>query len=141
MTNIHYVCPHCEAINRFDKQRLNQQPKCGKCHQLLLIGEPVELKNDNFDKFISRNDLPVVVDFWASWCQPCQMMAPHFAKAAQALNGQYVFAKVNTEEAQQRAARYGIRSIPTLMVFESGNEKKRVAGAMSALQLVQWLTA
>ncbi|MFO1373964.1 MAG: thioredoxin TrxC [Agitococcus sp.] len=133
--------PHCEAVNRFDKQRLNQQPKCGKCHQLLLTGEPVELKNDNFDKFISRNDLPVVVDFWASWCQPCQMMAPHFAKAAQALNGQYVFAKVNTEEAQQIAARYGIRSIPTLMVFESGNEKKRVAGAMSALQLVQWLTA
>ena len=85
MTNIHYVCPHCEAINRFDKQRLNQQPKCGKCHQLLLTGEPVELNNNNFDKFISRNDLPVVVDFWASWCQPCQMMAPHFAKAAQLL--------------------------------------------------------
>ena len=133
--------PHCEAVNRFDKQRLNQQPKCGKCHQLLLTGEPVELKNDNFDKFISRNDLPVVVDFWASWCQPCQMMAPHFAKAAQALNGQYVFAKVNTEEAQQIAARYGIRSIPTLMVFESGNEKKRVAGAMSVTQLVEWVTA
>lgn len=141
MTNIHYVCPHCEAVNRFDAERLNQQPKCGKCHQLLLTGESVELKNDNFDKFISRNDLPVVVDFWASWCQPCQMMAPHFAKAAQTLNGQYVFAKVNTEEAQQIAARYGIRSIPTLMVFESGNEKKRVAGAMSAPQLVQWLTA
>lgn len=141
MTNIHYVCPHCEAVNRFDVARLNQQPKCGKCHQLLLTGEPVELNNHNFDKFISRNDLPVVVDFWASWCQPCQMMAPHFAKAAQALNGQYVFAKVNTEEAQQIAARYGIRSIPTLMVFESGNEKKRVAGAMSALQLVEWVTA
>jgi thioredoxin 2 len=141
MTNIHYVCPHCQAVNRFDAERLNQQPKCGKCHQLLLTGEPVELNNDSFDKFIRRNDLPVVVDFWASWCQPCQMMAPHFAKAAQTLNGQYVFAKVNTEEAQQIAARYGIRSIPTLMVFESGNEKKRVAGAMSALQLVEWVTA
>lgn len=140
MTNIHYVCPHCQAVNRFDAERLNQQPKCGKCHQLLLTGEPVELNNDSFDKFIRRNDLPVVVDFWASWCQPCQMMAPHFVKAAQTLNGQYVFAKVNTEEAQQIAARYGIRSIPTLMVFKSGTEKKRVAGAMSALQLVEWVT-
>lgn len=141
MTNIHYVCPHCEAVNRFDRQRLTEQPKCGKCHQLLLTGEPVELNNANFDKFISRNDLPVVVDFWASWCQPCQMMAPHFAKAAQALNGQYVFAKVNTEQAQQIAGRYGIRSIPTLIVFKSASEVKRVAGAMSAPQLVQWLTS
>jgi len=141
MTPIHYVCRHCLAVNRVSASRLLEAPTCGKCHQPLVVAEPVNLDNANFDKFVGRNELPVVVDFWASWCGPCQMMAPHFSKAAETLKGQVLFAKVDTEAAQAIAARYNIRSIPTLILFKQGQEAKRMSGAMSAQQLVQWLAS
>jgi thioredoxin 2 len=139
MAAVHYVCPHCFAVNRIPAEKLLSAPNCGQCHQPLVTSEPANLSSAHFDKFISRNELPVVVDFWASWCGPCQMMASHFANAAQTLKGQVLFAKVDTEAAQDIAARYHIRSIPTLIVFKEGKELKRVAGAMSSQQLIQWI--
>ena len=134
----HVVCPHCGAVNRVPGERLAEQPVCGKCAQALFSGQPVELDQAGFERHLARNDLPLLVDFWAPWCGPCRTMAPAYAQAATQLEPAVRVAKVDTEQAQALAARMGIRSIPTLALFVGGREVARQAGAMDSRSIVAW---
>lgn len=135
---LHLVCPHCNAVNRVPAARLGDAPTCGQCKQPLFVGQPLELDAASFDRHIGRSDIPVLVDFWAPWCGPCRMMAPAFAQAAGLLEPQFRLAKLDTEANQAIAARFGIRSIPTLALFRGGRELARQAGAMAAADIVRW---
>jgi len=136
---LHIVCPACSAVNRIPADKLSANPNCGKCHQPLFTGHPVELNAAGFKQHISRNDIPVVVDFWAPWCGPCKMMAPAFEQAAAELAPAVRLAKLNTEVEQQLGANLGIRSIPTMVVFKGGQEVARQAGALGAADIVRWV--
>jgi len=132
------ACPHCLTRNRVPDDRLDEEPKCGRCHRALLPREPVAIAGDDLARFAEGTELPVVADFWAEWCGPCKMMAPAFADAARQ-RPHVQFVKVDTEAAPQAANCYGIRGIPTMVLFRNGAEHARVSGAMPAAQILGWI--
>jgi thioredoxin 2 len=136
---LHIVCPHCDAINRLPAQRLDRQPSCGQCHGPLFNGHPLALRAGNFDRHVSRNDIPVLIDFWAPWCGPCKMMAPQFEQAATLLEPRVRLVKVDTQAEPKLGDRHNIRSIPTLILFGKGHEIARQSGAMGAQDIVRWV--
>ncbi len=138
---INLVCPSCGVTNRIPADRTGDDAKCGKCHTPLFNGHPTELTTANFAKHISRNDIPVLVDFWAPWCGPCRMMAPAFEQAAGQMEPNVRSAKLNTEDHQMIGGQYGIRSIPTMALFKGGKEIGRISGAMGAADIVRWVNS
>ena len=141
MSTLNVTCPHCAKINRIPQKESYTKANCGHCKQSLLDAKPIEATAQNFSQFVGGSDLPVVVDFWAPWCGPCKMMAPAFAQAAASLPLKAQFVKVNTENEQALGAQYGIRSIPTMILFKNGVEVDRVSGAMSSEQIISWVKA
>lgn len=139
MSSLHIVCPYCQTINRLPSERLAEKPHCGTCKQALFAGRPSKLTASNFDFYIEQHDIPVVVDFWAPWCEPCKTMTPAFEQAALRLEPWVRFGKVNTEQERSLAAQYQIRSIPLLILFKSGRELARQSGAMNTSDIMSWV--
>jgi thioredoxin 2 len=134
----HIVCPHCGAINRVPGDRSAAAANCGTCKEKLFAAKPLEVDAAAFDRHTAKNDVPVLVDVWAPWCGPCRSMAPQFERAAEMLEPDVRLLKLNSDQEQAISARYGIRSIPTMLLFKDGKLKAQTAGAMDATHIAAW---
>lgn len=137
---VHAVCPACRRAVRVPATRVHEQPRCPACKAALFDGRAIDLDESGFDAFLARSDLPVLVDFWATWCGPCRSFAPILERLASESAGQLVVARVDTDAAPRLSGRYAIRSIPTVALFRGAQEVARSSGAMPAATLRQWLT-
>ena len=135
---MHLVCPACGAKNRVAADQLDHEVRCGRCRHDLMAAEPVALDDARWSGFLQGTELPIVADFWADWCGPCKMMAPHFAQAARQMP-RVRFVKVDTEASPRTSQQYAIRSIPTLILFHNAREIQRLSGAVSAQDLLRWI--
>ncbi|WP_348944690.1 thioredoxin TrxC [Chitinibacter sp. FCG-7] len=138
-TNVQIGCPHCHAVNRLEAARLNEAPNCGACKAPLLAGAPIAATKESLPLILKHSKLPVVIDFWAPWCGPCQQFGPTFAAAAKDMAGKMLFIKVDTEAQPELGNQFRVRSIPTLLVVEGNAELERVSGALSPGQFKAWL--
>lgn len=137
---MHAVCPQCGTVNRVPDERVADQPVCARCKADLLPRRPVPLSDAQLPAYLANSDQPVLVDFWAEWCGPCQAMAPHFEQAATLLPV-VRFVKVETDANPQASVQHRIRSIPTLVLFQGGREVARRSGALPAQELARWVQA
>lgn len=135
----HIVCPHCESINRVPQARPATEAKCGKCHHALFTAQPFSTDDQRLARHIQRNDIAVLVDFWAQWCGPCKMMAPVFEQAAARLEPNVRLLKLDTDRNPNASMQYGIRGIPTLILFRGGREIARQSGAAHLDALLGWV--
>lgn len=136
--SLHIVCPHCDTINRVPVAKLSAGGKCGQCRQPLFEAAPLALDGARFARHAEKSDVPLLIDFWAEWCGPCRAMAPAFARAAERLEPGIRLAKVNIDEEPALAQRFGVSSIPTMILVSQGREIDRLIGMRSEADLVNW---
>lgn len=129
------ACPFCQTLNRVDLERLANQPKCGKCGKPILLDRPIAVSDDTFDRVTTDTTVPVLVDFYADWCGPCKIMAPVLDDIAHRRSGEILVTKLDTDRNPLTGRRFGVRGIPTLILFRKGKEVARRVGAVPAADL------
>lgn len=137
----HIVCPYCNGTNRLPSTKIAEDAKCGRCKKSIFDTLPISLTTDNISQHLEKNDIPVIIDFWAPWCGPCKTMGPNFEQASRNFKTKIRFAKVNTEEQASLGGHFNIRSIPTLVLFKQGKEVDRVSGALDSKSLTSWINS